>query len=155
MKKLLVALVLFCCALSYAQNLENETKIIEVIGQEKYDQHLQSGSKYLKYLDVRISDGYELLDIPAEKLLELEVINYLEYKIDCDKYKDGSCKDKTAGIASISTTEIIEQIQNGDFNIIKYTIRYDQTKPTYYRLGATEKVLLVRPAQEISKIVNQ
>lgn len=153
--KLVISLVaLLAMATSFSQSLENEAKIIEFLGQERYNQILESNPNYLKFLDVRCSFGFKIIDYVDEKMGNMTVIDYVAYRVDQGNGKDttGLCK-KGVGKDFDTPEEFLNHYNEGTLNILKYYIQYDRFEINYYVLGTTGKVLVVYPVDYINKLI--
>jgi hypothetical protein len=136
-----------------AQHLNNESKIIDFIGQSRFNELQANNSTYLKFLDVKCQIGYEIQTIPFEKLTDKEVLTAASFKKFCDKQSDSSCNsDYTVGKSSAS--EILSLINEGNFNFLIYQLASDPNKDKIYVLGSTGKVLIVRSAKFLADAVN-
>lgn len=127
------------CSLAQAQNLQNEQKLIDHLGQERYDQLSSVNSPSLKFMDNRQEYGFEILEMESDKLKDMVQINSFNF----------SNSDKST--FEMTPTELLEAAENGELNILKLRLDYHQSANSYYRIGNTNKVLVLKSVQSIAK----
>ena len=142
MKNLLLALALTFVGTAFTQIYQHEQKLIEFLGQNRYDNLASKNSKYLDFLDARCAYGYELIEYADEKMNDFQKITSVQL----------TNVDKTTTV--IDCNQLVQSIQNGSFNILRLKLEYDRNSPTYYTLGNTGKVLMLHPTDHINKKMN-
>ena len=132
---------------AFSQTIENQQKIVDYLGQEKFDELLSANPSYLKFLDVKCSNGFDIIEMAPEKSQNFSVLTEIE-KIDPNqKYS------KTPN--TISADEFVQLFENGNLNFLMYQLQGHKTQMTYFVLGNTGKVLMVYPTDYITQLVNQ
>lgn len=129
MKNFFLLLLLGSTLFSFAQTIDNSDKLIEYLGQEKYDTYLSSQYDYLRLLDIRCDYGFEIYDNEAGKFDAFRKVEV--FKI--------SHRDKT--IDELTPEAFLALVSSPTFNIHLLRLRWDRVKSTYYRIGNTGKVL--------------
>ncbi|UKN01502.1 hypothetical protein K6119_17395 [Paracrocinitomix mangrovi] len=142
MKTLLTTLVFLTLWNVNAQTLNNEQFIVEYLGQTHFSELQNSNPSYLKFLDVRCSDGFKILDFVDEKMSDFSVINEIRVITDGDKSQK----------QMVTAQQLVDDYADGSFNFIKYQLQYDRSEITYYVLGSTGKVIMIYPTEYINKI---
>lgn len=142
MKLILTCFLLFTGITVSGQELNHKDKLIEFLGQERFDKINSQSNGYLRFLDLRCSDGWQIIDNIDGKFDQYEKLDSLNY----------STPEKV--INAVSAEEILNQINSGEFNLIKYTLKWDKDKTVYYVLGNTGKVLAIHPVEYINKLLN-
>ena len=138
---------------SFAQSLENESSIIEYLGEEKYNEYTQSNPAYLNFLDARYSYGYSVMDYVDEKMNEypvLEIIYHSEYAILTSNGKEYTELVKT----KVTPEEFLITIESNDFNFLEYQFAFDRNEVVYHVLGNTGKIIMINSVENINRIVN-
>lgn len=143
-------LTLSCLFYSFSQtnntqlSLNNESKIIELLGQEKFDQMVSINPGYLKYLDARC-EAFTIIDFSEEKFGYLKPLQTLVKR---------NPSNKSEGNLSVSPAEMVQEYNDGNFNILLYDFYYDKSEYTYYRIGDTGKIIMIYPVDQIIKNVD-
>ncbi len=156
MKKILLAVVTLSCVFSYAQNSDSQSKILDILGQERFDNIQNSNPARIVYLEARLEEGYKIINNEGGKFDQVEKLDMIPFRIDVGDSKDtlGTCKDGT-GKSYDSAQEFLQKENSGTLNILKYKLKYDREKVVYYQLGSTGKVLMIFPVNHINKVVAQ
>lgn len=142
MKFKLLFILLLSGVFSFGQSYTNESKLIEFLGQERFTKLHDANSSYLKFLDARLSYGFQLVDYVPEKMSSFPVVETIE-KINADKTT-----------SSIAAADFVDLALSGNINYLMYKLDWDQSTHTYYRLGNTGKVLVILPNDMITQKVN-
>ena len=138
---------------SIGQTLENESKIIDYLGIEKYSTLVQKNPSYLKFLDTRYSRGYYIMDYVEEKMSEFPKVDIIYRFSLSDIIVNGkTCQQRVE--SKVSPEEFLNQSNQSDFNFLEFKFSFDRSSITYYTLGNTGKVILIMPVEQINKIVN-
>ena len=153
MKLFSIFFLLLCSLAVNAQHLYYESKIIDFLGQSRFNQLQSNNSAYLKFLDIKCQYGYEIQTLPTEKLTDKEVLEAATFKKFCDKQADSSC-DNDYLLGKSSASEIISLIDAGNFNFLIYQFDSDPVKDKIYVLDSTGKVLIVKSAKYLADLVN-
>lgn len=125
---------------------QNESNIIEYLGQEDYDQLIQSNPSYLEFLDAKCTHGFAIESMESEKTSGFTVLNEIPLIDPNNKIT------KTPPV--LTANEFVEMFQDGTVNMLLCNLRADRSKMTYYVLGNTGKVLLIYPVEYINQKVN-
>lgn len=141
----LFALVLSTGA--FGQSLQNQQKIVDYLGQEKFDQIQSSNPSYLTFLDVKCSDGFDIIEMVPEKTQNFTVLNEIVVIDPNNKI--------TKTPTTVSADDFVQMFENGSLNFLMYQLQGHKTQMTYYVLGNTGKVLMVFPTDYITQRVNQ
>lgn len=142
MKIIVAFMLLIAINPAYSQDLKHKNYILEFLGQEEYDRIQSHNVGYLRFLDVRCSDGWQVIENNDGKFDSYEKIQTLSY----------TTPDKVE--FTISAQDVVSEINSGTFNLIKYNLNWDRSKTMYYVLGNTGKVLVIHPTEYINKIYN-
>jgi len=140
MKRLFTILVLALGLNSaFSQSIQNEQKLIDHLGQERFEKLSQANSPSLTFMDNRVSYGYEILTMETEKLVGMnQVDTFIFTNADKSTY-------------TISAAEFINQAEDGSLNILQLKLKYHSSANTFYRIGSTNKVLMLKSVEFISK----
>ena len=144
---MLTLILLSGSAYSFAQTLQNESKIVEFLGQSEFDQMSQANPSYLEFLDAKCSYGFEIESMGPEKTSGFETLSSITYNDPNNKI--------TKSPTTVTPSEFVQMYEDGTLNFLMYEIRGDRSAMTYYVLGNTGKVLMVFPVDYISQKVNQ
>jgi len=146
--------VLFFSTFSFAQNLENENEIIEYLGMEKYTSVLHSNPAYLKFLDVRCSDGYIVMDYVEEKMNDFPVLETITHGEWITIEEDGKSSLEFV-VTQVTSESFMLDYESENFNFLEYRFTFDSKDVVYHVLGNTGKVIMILPIEKINKIVNK
>lgn len=144
MKVFFALLFVLSAQVAISQTYQNESKLIEYLGQEKFDQLKANGSGYLKFLDARQSHGFAIMDYDAEKMSDFTVLNSVNKMNPNDK-----------SVSQVSVDTFLSEINSGTINYLLYKFEWDQNSYTYYRLGSSGKVLVIYPNDYITEMMNK
>jgi len=149
--------LLFCgvsqSSFSQSLNLENQSQIVEYLGDSRFNELLQSNPSYLSFLDTRCSVGYKVIDMGIEKTEGMTVLNSVSYEEWVVPEKAEEQVFKSVEFTS-TPEEFVLDSNNPDFNILKYNLSFDKNVITYYVLGSTGKVIMIYPVEYINQQVN-
>ena len=136
------------------QNLENKTQIIDYLGIDKYNSVLRSNPAYLKFLNVRLSNGHLIVDYVEEKMADfpvMDVIYHTEWKTF---EKNGKSRNELLQV-KITPEEFLIHTEREDFNFLEYKFTFDRKEVVYHVLGNTGKVIVMLSTERINEIVNK
>jgi hypothetical protein len=119
-----------------------QKKLKEVFTQDKVTAILENDSKKQYYENVMFN-SYEIKTIDT---IKASISNMSELKIIT--IVDRNSKTVTE---NGSSADILELINNGEFNILLTNVKRNYSQKTYYQLKNTSKVLVVYSHQDISK----
>lgn len=120
--------------------VSNANKIIEAIGKNKYDSSLERNPGYIYYLSELESNGYKVLkDIPSEKLDAIQMLFEVPMVID------GKL---------VPADEIVQAINTGQFNVLKYGFELKKDARVTYALGHSGVIVQFLSINEITALVN-
>ena len=140
MKKLFALVIFFMGIVSvYAQSIQNQQKLIDYLGQERFQKLTQANSPSLLFMDKRASHGYEIMTIEPEKLVDMNQVHEFVF----------SNSDKST--YSLTADEFLTNSANGSLNILQLNLKYDPSSSTFYRIGNSDKVLVLKSVEFISK----
>lgn len=149
---------IFLCGASQASfsqltNLENQSQIVEYLGDSRFNDLLQSNPSYLSFLDTRCSNGYKIIDMPSEKTVGMTVLNSIAYE---EWVAPEKAEEEVLKSVELSSTpeEFVENSTSPEFNFLKYKLAFDKSETTYYVLGSTGKAIMIYPIEYINKQVN-
>lgn len=142
MKLLLTLAALILSAFSFSQNIENQDKLIEKYGSNRYNEMMSTSPRLMEVLDYRISNGYVLIDEVPEKFATDPVKESFVKMI--------SKTDKEI----IQPQELLNEINSGTFNILLYNFTQNKSEDTAYRIGE-DHVLLIRSVESITRLRQQ
>lgn len=140
----LIALVIVTNAIG--QTLNNQQKLVEYLGQERFDELQTSNPSYLQFLDIKCSKGFDVIELASEKTQNMPVLN------DIEKIDPNQKFHKTPN--TISASDFVQLFENGSLNFLMYQLQGDRYEMRYYVLGNTGKVLMIYPTDYISQLVN-
>lgn len=145
---------MLCCAFSYTQNIDSQSKVLDFLGQKRYNQIQNSNPARIVYMQTRLEDGYKIINNDDGKFDSAEKFDIIPFRIDVGDGKDtlGTCSDGT-GKSFDSAEQFVQKENSGTLNILKYKLKYDREKVVYYQLGNTGKVLMIYPVDYINKAV--
>lgn len=138
---------------SQTDPLENQAKVAEYLGDSRFNELLQSNPSYLTFLDTRCSEGYKLIDMPAEKTAGMTVLNSITYEEWVVPEKSQEQVVSTTEL-TLTPEEFVQEALDPEFNFLKYHFKYDQKEMTYFVLGATGKAIIIYPVEYINKQAN-
>jgi hypothetical protein len=138
---------------SIGQTLENESKIIDYLGIEKYSTLVQENPSYLKFLDTRYSRGYYIMDYVEQKMSEFPKVEIIYRFSLSDIIVNGKTCQKRVE-SKVSPEEFVTLYYEPEFNFLEYRLNFDRTNVTYHTLGNTGKVIMIMPVEQINEIVN-
>lgn len=109
MLKLLSTVILITLSITsgISQNIKNESKIRDFMGNERFDRSVQSNPGLIKFLDIKIEKGYSIQTIDSSKENDFTLISEITY--------NGEIKGE-----KISPEEFIEHSEKDNFNILFY-----------------------------------
>lgn len=142
MKSTLFFILFLLGTAGFGQTYVNEQRLVEYLGQDRYTKLYQAGSGYLKFLDARLSYGFELIDYVPEKMSSFVQLQTIE-KVNADK-----------SVTQVSASDFVQQALNGSINYLLFKFEWDQHAYTYYRLGDTGKALLIFPTDYVTEKMN-
>ena len=123
----------------YAQPIQNQQKLVDYLGQERFQKLTQSNSPSLLFMDKRASHGYEIMTIEPEKLVDMNQVHEFVF----------SNSDKST--YRLTADEFLTNSANGSLNILQLNLKYDPSSSTFYRIGNSDKVLVLKSVEFISK----
>ena len=141
MKNLIILfLSVFLMSSSFAQTNTNvpDPKLIDAFGQETVDYYINNAPHLISYYNFFLNYSYKIVEMPQEKMSEI------------DQYPEMRLKEKFL-------QEPQDFSENGlnDLNILKYEIKIDQVGGAIYRLGNTNKLIIVYSGKEITAMYNE
>ena len=146
-------ILLFITSGSFAQNLENESSIVEYLGEERYFELTQKNPAYLNFLDARYSHGYSVMDYVDEKMNEFSTLEVIYHSAWATVDLNG--KEYLEVVESkVTPAEFLIALESEEFNFLEYRFTFDRTAVTYHVLGNTGKVLMIASVENINNIVN-
>jgi hypothetical protein len=155
-KRIIFVFTLFFLGLTncFSQSsFDNPVKLVDFLGQEKFDEILSSNPSYLTFLDVKCTSLYTVLDLPSEKTQSMTVLNEIEKRIWDTNVKTGDeILNKVKNL--ISTNQFIQELQSPNFNILEYTFAQDRSTDKYYVLGNSGKVIVIHSVNYITELAN-
>lgn len=129
--------------ISFAQEIENEVKIKEFLGIQRFDNTLQKNPGLIAYLDTRIERGYAIEELNSNKKNDFIEISSITY----NREEKGE---------HISTEEFLEHTKLQDFNILFYEFPMpDNEQNGYFLLDGTDKVISIYSNEHINKIITE
>ncbi len=146
--------VLFLSVQSFAQNLKNESCIIEYLGGEKYSKFVLEHPDYLEFLDVRCSDGYHVIDYVEGKMDDFQVLETITYG-EWVTIEDNGKSSLEFVVTQVTPESFVLDFESEDFNFLKYTFAFSRKDVVYHVLGNTGKVIMMIPIESINEIVNK
>ena len=144
MKKLFAALTLFVASHSivFSQVLENESKVIEFLGSERYQTELASNPGLIYFLDAKASYGFEIIDIIPGKEGDFQSIDDIQLH---SKSQSGQ----------VSATDFLNDAQSADFNFLMYNFTMLASKNQYFKLGDTGKAIIIYSVEHVNSKIAQ
>ncbi|MEO9533000.1 MAG: hypothetical protein ABJG68_15710 [Crocinitomicaceae bacterium] len=142
MRILLILALTLASGLSMAQELSHKDKIIDHIGQDRFDKLSQNNSPSLLFMNERVEMGYSIVELEDEKSAGFEKLDQITF----------SNLDKTS--TNVSIVDFLEMHETGNLNILRVQLAYSQSGFTYYKLGNTGKVLVLHSVESITKSLN-
>ncbi|MEX1193273.1 MAG: hypothetical protein WEA99_14980 [Brumimicrobium sp.] len=143
MLKLLTASIIFIMTLSNAitQDLENESKIKDFLGSQRFENSLKNNPGLLSYLDVKIKEGYAIENVNSNKKENFIEITSVTYNLE-EKGK------------KISSEEFLEHSKRPDFNILFYDFPMPEDGQNgYFHLKGTGKVISIYSNKHINNMI--
>lgn len=142
MKCLTSAIALFVSFLSISQTIENQDKLVEKFGQDRYNEMQTQNPNLLESLDFKISHGYVLIDNIPEKYETLPIKNSFEKHIN-----------KTT-TETINSNQLISEIDSGTFNILLYNFPFSKNEDQVFRLNNSQ-ALIIRSEKTLINLIDQ
>lgn len=142
----LIVLMSFSSVFTYGQELKNKSKLIESIGQEKFQSSIQENPGKIKFLSAYESDGYSIEELPSDKKIEMKTLS--EIPLKCDKENKSERR-------VISVKEFVQKSENNELNILLYDFQPDFSKIQMFKLVGTNKVLIIQSSKRISAVANK
>ena len=120
---------------SYSQELENAGKIIEVYGQEWYDQRRSDNPDLLILMDKYVDHGFFVRSVSEGKYeQEQEPIEFIPLTSKTESY--------------ITVEQFIQEVESPNFNPLRY--RYFSTNEAQvYKLKGVNKIIYIIPQEAI------
>ena len=106
---------------------------------KRFQKLTQANSPSLLFMDKRASHGYEIMTIEPEKLVDMNQVHEFVF----------SNSDKST--YSLTADEFLTNSANGSLNILQLNLKYDPSSSTFYRIGNSDKVLVLKSVEFISK----
>lgn len=122
----------------FGQEGSTTEKLVIFLGQERYNQNINSNPGLIENLSDRIEFGYEIIDYIPEKSADFKVIEEIS-----------SCKKNSS--QSISPEQLIELHNSGDFIILNYDLPFSKSDNFYLKLGETGKAMIIYSQTEIAR----
>lgn len=138
MKYLMLLTFLLLVTYTFSQDQQYVEKIIDFLGEERYESNLASNPGLIKNLKDRIEYGCELIDFIPEKASDFKVIEEVS-----------SCKKNSS--ENISSERLVELYNQGEFNILNYNLPFDKSINYYIKLGQTGKALVIYSQSNIDR----
>lgn len=149
----IVSLLIWTPSLN-AQELNHKTQIIEYLGLEKFNSISQSNPAYLKFLDVRLSNGHLIVDYVEDKMEGFSVLNVIYHTEWKTVEKNGKSRDEIVQ-TKITPEEFLIRMEDEDFNFLEYKFAFDRKEVVYHVLGNTGKVIVMLSTERINDIINK
>jgi hypothetical protein len=130
MKYLTLLTSLLLVTYVFSQDQQSIEKLINFLGEERYESNLASNPGLIENLKDRIEYGCELIDFIPEKASDFKVIEEV-----------ASCKKNRT--EKISSERLVELYNQGEFNILNYDLPFDKSINYYLKLGQTGKALVI------------
>ena len=149
-----LSIVLLGVTNSFSQSsIENPIKLMEFLGQEKFDELLNSNPSYITFLDVKCSNLFAITELSPEKAQAYTTLNEIEKHIWEPNLKVGEGVHRKITV-SISPSQFLIELASSNFNILEYSFNQDRQENTYYVLGNTGKIIMIRPVSFITEVAN-
>lgn len=139
MKVIILIATMLISLMSYTQTTENTDKLIEKYGENRYTEMIANNPDLIEYLDYRLSNGYVLLSSVAQKYQDLPIKESFEKNID---------KHTTT---IIEPQELINEINNGSFNLLLFNFEQKKTEDVVIRIGQNH-VLIIRSVNSLNHL---
>lgn len=134
-------------------SIENPNKLMDFLGQEKFNELINSNPSYISFLDVKCSSLFAITELSSEKSQVYLTLNEIEKYIWEPNTKVGEGVHRKIAVI-ISPSQFLIELTSPDFNILEYSFKQDSQENKYYVLGNTGKVILIRPVSFITKVAN-
>ncbi|MDA3911166.1 MAG: hypothetical protein PF448_07410 [Bacteroidales bacterium] len=138
MKKLFFGLAfLIAASTAFAQNtvIPNEGLSVRY-SPEQIQEWVENYPQKIEILNFELQNGFEIIEMTDGKIQDLHPLYLMNYKT------------KSQG-------EIVEAIEDGNFNLFNYQYDRKQKTDTYYRIGNTNQVLKIISSQKLVKRFNK
>lgn len=139
LKLLSIVLLLTMSTPIFAQELKNEGKIKDFLGNERFVNSVQNNPGFIKFLDVKIENGYAIEPFNVDKSEDFVEISTITY----NRNEKGE---------QISVDQFLLHSELEDFNILFYDFPMPENGENgYFLMKDTDKVISVYSSKYLNK----
>lgn len=143
MKKLFLFFIfLISINLIFSQEFKNKNKIIELLGEERYEELKSTNLGMISYLNAKVDFGFQIIDAIPEKENEFKELNQIPIL------------SKESG-QFISPEEFVNLYNSGNLNILLFNFQNQPKTNLYYKIGNTNKYLIIYSVEHINSNINR
>ncbi|MBK7127759.1 MAG: hypothetical protein IPM74_15045 [Crocinitomicaceae bacterium] len=131
MKFLQSLILVFAVSVCFSQAGSPNSRVVDFLGSEKYQETLSSNPGLIKYLEAKLQFGFELTDKINEKSTGLKTLADIPYS---EFSKDGI----------LSSVDFVNSFLAGSLNVLHIQLPADPNADNYYVIGSTGYILVVK-----------
>lgn len=125
----------------YTENVKNSDKIIELIGESRYQFNLENNPGLIYFLDAKVDFGFQIIDMIPEKSNDFKQLSQIPLLSKSENQ-------------SITPEEFVNLYNSGNLNILLFDFQNQPKSNLYFSLGNTGNALIIYSVEHINSKIS-
>ncbi len=139
---ILISFVVYASFTSiYTENVKNSDKIIELIGESRYQFNLENNPGLIYFLDAKVDFGFQIIDMIPEKSNDFKQLSQIPLLSKSENQ-------------SITPEEFVNLYNSGNLNILLFDFQNQPKSNLYFSLGNTGNALIIYSVEHINSKIS-